>query len=149
MLIPDNCKTATVSQHPVRCNFEPQLPGTCRTTMAQRLCRHVSAGRETRARQRHPSALQRRGLSPLCATASSFPLRELNEAVAEKLEELNSRPFKQMAGLPPERLSGRRKALHCCRCQPAPLNLPSGRLPKSPMIILLQMARTNIRCLTT
>src|SRR5699024_11495812 len=27
-----------------------------------------------------------------------FSLRELNEAVAEKLEELNSRPFKQMAG---------------------------------------------------
>ena len=27
-----------------------------------------------------------------------FSLRELNEAVAEKLDELNSRPFKQMAG---------------------------------------------------
>ena len=33
-----------------------------------------------------------------------FSLRELNEAVAEKLDELNSRPFKQMAGCDKVRL---------------------------------------------
>lgn len=39
-----------------------------------------------------------------------FSIREVNEAIAEKLEELNNRPSKQMSGplprSPPIRLSG-------------------------------------------
>ena len=42
--------------------------------------------------------MPKRGSWPLYATANSFLCVELNEAVAEKLDELNSRSFKQMAG---------------------------------------------------
>ena len=47
-----------------------------------------------------------------------FSLHEVNEAVAEKLEELNSREFEQRPRYPPQRLSGGRTGVYataaCC-----------------------------------
>ena len=77
-----------------------------------------------------------------------FSLRELNEAVAEKLKELNNRPFKQMAGC--------RRNAYLEEEKPYMLPLPasayeplSGRLPKSPTTTLLRTAGTSILFPTT
>ena len=74
LLIPDNCKTATLSntRYDVILNRSYQELAEHYGTASYR---RVSASHGTKVRRRHLSALPKHGLWPLCATASSFPCR--------------------------------------------------------------------------
>ncbi len=58
----------------------------------------VRRPKDKKVRQRPLFALQKLGLLLRCVTAKFFSLQEVNEAVTEKLEELNGREFQQRTG---------------------------------------------------
>ena len=97
LLIPDNCKTATLSntQYDVILNRSYQ-------ELAEHYGTAIVPARVRKPRDKSSAeASVRFAETWIAATLRDrkfFSLRELNEAVAEKLEELNSRPFKQMTG---------------------------------------------------
>ena len=97
LLIPDNCKTATLSntRYDVVLNRSYQ-------ELAEHYGTAIVPARVRKPRDKSSAeASVRFAETWIAATLRDrkfFSLRELNEAVAEKLEELNSRPFKQMTG---------------------------------------------------
>lgn len=97
LLIPDNCKTATTSNT----KYETIL-----NRSYQELAEHYGTA-IVPARVRRPKdkssaeASVRFAETWILAALRSrkfFSLHEMNEAIAEKLKEMNNRPFKQMAG---------------------------------------------------
>ena len=97
LLIPDNCKTATLSntQYDVILNRSYQ-------ELAEHYGTAIVPARVRKPRDKSSAEASVRFAETWIVAAlrdrKFFSLRELNEAVAEKLDELNSRPFKQMAG---------------------------------------------------
>lgn len=97
LLIPDNCKTATLSntRYDVILNRSYQ-------ELAEHYGTAIVPARVRKPKDKSPAEAPVRFAETWIVAAlrdrKFFSLRELNEAVAEKLDELNSRPFKQMAG---------------------------------------------------
>lgn len=97
LLIPDNCKTATLSntRYDVILNRSYQ-------ELAEHYGTAIVPARVRKPRDKSSAEASVRFAETWIVAAlrdrKFFSLRELNEAVAEKLAELNSRPFKQMAG---------------------------------------------------
>ena len=97
LLIPDNCKTATLSntRYDVVLNRSYQ-------ELAEHYGTAIVPARVRKPRDKSSAEASVRFAETWIIAAlrdcKFFSLRELNESVAEKLEELNSRPFKQMAG---------------------------------------------------
>ena len=97
LLIPDNCKTATLSntRYDVILNRSYQ-------ELAEHYGTAIVPARIRKPRDKSSAEASVRFAETWIVASlrdrKFFSLRELNEAVAEKLEELNSRPFKQMAG---------------------------------------------------
>ena len=97
LLIPDNCKTATLSntRYDVILNRSYQ-------ELAEHYGTAIIPARVRKPRDKSSAEASVRFAETWIVAAlrdrKFFSLRELNEAVAEKLEELNGRPFKQMAG---------------------------------------------------
>ena len=97
LLIPDNCKTATLSntRYDVILNRSYQ-------ELAEHYGTAIVPARVGKPRDKSSAEASVRFAETWIVAAlrdcKFFSLRELNEAVSEKLEELNSRPFKQMAG---------------------------------------------------
>ena len=97
LLIPDNCKTATLSntRYDVILNRSYQ-------ELAEHYGTAIVPARVRKPRDKSSAEASVRFAETWIVAAlrdrKFFSLRELNEAVAEKLDELNSRPFKQMAG---------------------------------------------------
>ena len=98
LLIPDNCKTATMSNtryETVLNRSYQELADYYNTAIVPARVRQ-SKGQEF-GRGFCPFRWKP-GLLPHCEIVKFFSLNEVNEAVAEKLEELNSREFKQRPG---------------------------------------------------
>ena len=97
LLIPDNCKTATLSntRYDVVLNRSYQ-------ELAEHYGTAIVPARVRKPRDKSSAEASVRFAETWIIAAlrdcKFFSLRELNESVAEKLAELNSRPFKQMAG---------------------------------------------------
>lgn len=97
LLIPDNCKTATLSntRYDVVLNRSYQ-------ELAEHYSTAIVPARVRKPRDKSSAEASVRFAETWIIAAlrdcKFFSLRELNESVAEKLEELNGRPFKQMAG---------------------------------------------------
>ena len=97
LLIPDNCKTATLSntRYDLILNRSYQ-------ELAEHYGTAIVPARVRRPKDKSSAEAFLRFAETWIVAAlrdrKFFSLRELNEAVAEKLDELNSRPFKQMAG---------------------------------------------------
>ena len=97
LLIPDNCKTATLSntRYDVILNRSYQ-------ELAEHYGTAIVPARVRKPKDKSSAEASVRFAETWIVAAlrdrKFFSLRELNEAVAEKLDELNSRPFKQMAG---------------------------------------------------
>ena len=147
LLIPDNCKTATLSntRYDVILNRSYQ-------ELAEHYGTAIVPARVCKPRDKSAAEASVRFAETWIVAAlrdrKFFSLQELNEAVAEKQDELNSRPFKQMAGC--------RRSAYLEEEKPYMLPLPasafeplSGRLPRSPTTILLRMAGTSIPFPTT
>ncbi len=97
LLIPDNCKTATLSntRYDVILNRSYQ-------ELAEHYGTAIVPARVCKPRDKSAAEASVRFAETWIVAAlrdrKFFSLQELNEAVAEKQDELNSRPFKQMAG---------------------------------------------------
>ena len=97
LLIPDNCKTATLSntRYDVILNRSYQ-------ELAEHYGTAIVPARARKPRDKSSAEASVRFAETWIVAAlrdcKFFSLRELNEAVSEKLKELNNRPFKQMAG---------------------------------------------------
>ena len=97
LLIPDNCKTATLSntRYDVVLNRSYQ-------ELAEHYSTAIVPARVRKPRDKSSAEASVRFAETWIIAAlrdcKFLSLRELNESVAEKLEELNGRPFKQMAG---------------------------------------------------
>ena len=97
MLIPDNCKTATVSN-----TWYDVVMNRSYHELAEHYGTAIVLARVHKSRDKSSAEASVRFAETWIVAAlhdrKFFSLRELNEAVAEKLYELNGRPFKQMAG---------------------------------------------------
>lgn len=97
LLIPDNCKTATLSNTRYDVILNRSYQG-----LAEHYGTAIVPARVRKPRDKSSAEASVRFAETWIVAAlrdrKFFSLRELNEAVAEKLAELNSRPFKQMAG---------------------------------------------------
>lgn len=97
LLIPDNCKTATLSntRYDVVLNRSYQ-------ELAEHYGTAIVPARVRKPQDKSSAEASVRFAETWIVAAlrdyKFFSLRELNEAVTEKLENLNNRPFKQMAG---------------------------------------------------
>ena len=97
LLIPDNCKTATLSntRYDVILNRSYQ-------ELAEHYGTAIVPARVRKPKDKSSAEASVRFAETWIVAAlrdrKFFSLQELNEAVAEKQDELNSRPFKQMAG---------------------------------------------------
>ena len=97
LLIPDNCKTATVSN-----TWYDVVMNRSYHELAEHYGTAIVLARVHKSRDKSSAEASVRFAETWIVAAlhdrKFFSLRELNEAVAEKLYELNGRPFKQMAG---------------------------------------------------
>lgn len=97
LLVPDNCKTATTSNT----RYETVLNRSYQE-MAEYYGTAIVPARVRKPQDKSSAEASVRFAETWIIAAlreqKFFSVRELNEAVAEKLEELNGRPFKQMAG---------------------------------------------------
>ena len=97
LLIPDNCKTATISNN----RYEMVLNRSYQE-LAEHYGTAIVPARVRKPRDKsHAEGSVRYAETWIIAALRNqrfFSLRELNKAVREKLEELNNRPFKQRVG---------------------------------------------------
>ena len=97
LLIPDNCKTATISNNRYEIIFNRSYQ-----ELAEHYGTAIVPARVRKPRDKsHAEGSVRFAETWIIAALRNqkfFSLRELNEAVREKLEELNNRPFKQRVG---------------------------------------------------
>ena len=97
LLIPDNCKTATISN-----NRYEMILNRSYQELAEHYGTAIVPARVRKPRDKsHAEGSVRYAETWIIAALRNqrfFSLRELNEAVREKLEELNNRPFKQRVG---------------------------------------------------
>lgn len=77
-----------------------------------------------------------------------FPLRELNGAIGEKLEEFNNKPFQKKPGSRKSAFLEEEKAC-CFLCLLPHTNLPPGRRHPYSMIITYSWTGTGIPCPTS
>lgn len=97
LLIPDNCKTAAVSNT----RYETVLNRSYQE-LAEYYGTAIVPARVRKPQDKSSAEASVRFAETWILAAlrdqKFFSIREMNEAIAEKLAELNSRPFKQMAG---------------------------------------------------
>ena len=97
LLIPDNCKTATTANT----RYETVLNRSCQE-LAEYYGTAIVPARVRKPQDKSVAEASVRFAETWIIAAlrdrKFFSIREVNEAIAEKLEELNSRPFQRMAG---------------------------------------------------
>ena len=82
----------------LRAGPEPQPTRTSPSTTGSRFCRRACASRATRPRSRAGVLVVERWILARLRNRTFFSLGELNAAIAELLERLNTRPFKKLEG---------------------------------------------------
>lgn len=148
LLIPDNCKTATSSNT----RYDTVLNRSYQE-LADYYGTAIVPARVRRPKDKSSAEASVRFAETWIIAAlrdrKFFSLQEVNEAVAEKLEELNGREFQQRTGTRRSAYLEEEQPYICCLCPQRRLNQRSGLSQKCPMIIWFPMAGTNILCRIT